>query len=85
MREINTYVDISNQLLADSSGVAEAEVRMALAEDFGQKEGLWASKALPSSSTPARSHRPATSRRSAMLAFEVIAALFIGDADGAAA
>lgn len=40
VREINTYVDISNQLLADSAGVAEAEVRRALAEDFGQKEGL---------------------------------------------
>lgn len=39
-REINTYVDISNQLLADSGGVAEAEVRLALAEDFGAKEGL---------------------------------------------
>lgn len=39
VREINTYVDISNQLLADSAGVAEAEVRMALAEDFGLKEG----------------------------------------------
>jgi HK97 family phage major capsid protein len=38
-REVNTYVDISNQLLADSAGVAEAEVRLALAEDFGQKEG----------------------------------------------
>lgn len=40
VREVNTYVDISNQLLADSAGVAEAEVRMALAEDFGLKEGL---------------------------------------------
>lgn len=40
IREINTYVDISNQLLADSGGAAEAEVRLALAEDFGQKEGL---------------------------------------------
>jgi HK97 family phage major capsid protein/HK97 family phage prohead protease len=40
VREINTYVDISNQLLADSAGVAEAEVRMALADDFGQKEAL---------------------------------------------
>jgi HK97 family phage major capsid protein len=40
VREINTYVDISNQLLADSAGSAEAEVRMALAEDFGLKEGL---------------------------------------------
>lgn len=40
IREINTYVDISNQLLADSAGAAEAEVRLALAEDFGAKEGL---------------------------------------------
>ncbi|MGE0853641.1 MAG: phage major capsid protein [Hyphomicrobiaceae bacterium] len=39
-REVNTYTDISNQLLADSGGAAEAEVRLALAEDFGQKEGL---------------------------------------------
>lgn len=39
VKEINTFVDISNQLLADSQGVAEAEVRMALAEDFGLKEG----------------------------------------------
>lgn len=40
IREVNTFVDISNQLLADSAGQAEAEVRLALAEDFGQKEGL---------------------------------------------
>ena len=40
VKEMNTYVDISNQLLADSAGQAEAEVRLALAEDFGQKEGL---------------------------------------------
>lgn len=40
VREINTFTDISNQLLADSGGAAEAEVRLALAEDFGQKEGL---------------------------------------------
>lgn len=40
IREVNTYVDVSNQLLADSGGTAEAEVRLALAEDFGQKEGL---------------------------------------------
>lgn len=40
IREVNTYVDVSNQLLADSAGQAEAEVRLALAEDFGQKEGL---------------------------------------------
>jgi HK97 family phage major capsid protein len=39
IREINTFVDVSNQLLADSGGNAEAEVRMALAEDFGKKEG----------------------------------------------
>ena len=39
IKEVNTFVDISNQLLADSQGVAEAEVRMALAEDFGLKEG----------------------------------------------
>lgn len=39
-KELNTYVDISNQLLADSAGQAEAEVRLALTEDFGQKEGL---------------------------------------------
>ncbi|MEF2548901.1 phage major capsid protein [Aurantimonas sp. E1-2-R+4] len=40
IREVNTYTDISNQLLADSDGQAEAEVRLALAEDFAQKEGL---------------------------------------------
>ncbi|MFG1340552.1 phage major capsid protein [Xanthobacter autotrophicus] len=40
IREVNTYVDVSNQLLADSAGQAAAEVRLALAEDFGQKEGL---------------------------------------------
>lgn len=40
IREVNTHVDVSNQLLADSAGMAEAEVRLALAEDFGQKEGL---------------------------------------------
>ncbi|WP_127113051.1 phage major capsid protein [Shimia sediminis] len=39
LKELTTHVDISNQLLADSSGQAEAEVRLALAEDFGQKEG----------------------------------------------
>lgn len=40
VREINTFVDISNNLLADSAGAAEAEVRLALEEDFGQKEAL---------------------------------------------
>jgi HK97 family phage major capsid protein len=39
-REVNTYVDISNQLLQDSVVDADSEVRLALAEDFGQKEGL---------------------------------------------
>lgn len=38
-RKITTFVDISNELLADSGGAAEAEVRLALAEDFGKKEG----------------------------------------------
>ncbi|WP_370158459.1 phage major capsid protein [Salipiger bermudensis] len=38
-RKLMTYVDISNELLSDSGGTAEAEVRLALAEDFGKKEG----------------------------------------------
>lgn len=38
-RKLMTYVDLSNELLADSGGTAEQEVRLALAEDFGQKEG----------------------------------------------
>jgi len=38
-RKLMTFVDISNELLADSGGTAEAEVRMALAEDYGKKEG----------------------------------------------
>ena len=38
-RKLMTHVDISNELLADSGGTAEQEVRLALAEDFGQKEG----------------------------------------------
>jgi HK97 family phage major capsid protein len=37
---IRTFVDLSNELLADSAGQAEAEVRLALAEDFGQKEAV---------------------------------------------
>jgi HK97 family phage major capsid protein len=40
VREINTFVDISNQLLQDAVVDVNAEVRLALAEDFGQKEGL---------------------------------------------
>ncbi|WP_377847228.1 phage major capsid protein [Bosea sp. UC22_33] len=39
VKELNTFVDISNQLLADSAGAAEREVREALAEDFAMKEG----------------------------------------------
>ncbi|MEH2517545.1 HK97 family phage major capsid protein [Bradyrhizobium sp. AZCC 1610] len=39
-REINTFVDVSNQLLQDSAADVNAEVRLALAEDFGQKEGV---------------------------------------------
>ncbi len=39
-RKLTTFVDISNELLADSAGAAEAEVRLALAEDFGRKEAL---------------------------------------------
>ena len=38
-RKLMTFVDISNELLADSGGTAEQEVRLALAEDFGKKEG----------------------------------------------
>jgi len=38
-RKLTTFVDVSNELLADSGGTAEAEVRSALADDFGQKEG----------------------------------------------
>lgn len=38
--KLTTFVDISNELLADSAGAAEAEVRLALAEDFGQKEAV---------------------------------------------
>lgn len=40
VHSLDTYVDLSNELLADSGGQAEAEVRLALAEDFGQKEGM---------------------------------------------
>ncbi|MBH0239128.1 phage major capsid protein [Methylobrevis albus] len=40
IHKIQTFVDISNELLADSGGAAEAEVRLALAEDFGRKEAI---------------------------------------------
>ncbi len=39
VKELATYVDISLRMLEDSANV-EAEVRLALAEDFGQKEAL---------------------------------------------
>jgi HK97 family phage major capsid protein len=38
-RRLTTFVDISNSLLMGSNGTAEAEVRQAFTEDFGQKEG----------------------------------------------
>ena len=40
VREMSTYTDVSNTLLQDSGGSVEAEIRLALATDFGQKEGL---------------------------------------------
>lgn len=40
VKKLTTYVDISEELLADSAGAAEAEVRLALAEDFGKKEAV---------------------------------------------
>ncbi|HEV7335545.1 MAG TPA: phage major capsid protein [Bosea sp. (in: a-proteobacteria)] len=38
IKELNTHVDISNWLIEDAQNV-ESEVRLALAEDFGAKEG----------------------------------------------
>lgn len=38
INKMTTFVDLSNELIADSAGQAEAEVRLALAEDFGKKE-----------------------------------------------
>lgn len=40
IHKMMTYVDISNELLMDSAGAVETEVRLALAEDFGQKEAV---------------------------------------------
>ncbi|WP_100960398.1 phage major capsid protein [Bosea sp. FBZP-16] len=40
VHKLTTFVDISEELLADSGGSAEQEVRLALAEDFGQKEAI---------------------------------------------
>lgn len=39
VKEMNTFVDLSQWMIEDSANV-EAEVRLALAEDFGAKEGL---------------------------------------------
>ena len=38
-KRLTTFVDISNSLLMGSDGAAEAEVRLAFAEDFAAKEG----------------------------------------------
>lgn len=38
IHEINTYVDVSNQLLEDAEIDVEAEIRLAFAEDLGGKE-----------------------------------------------
>lgn len=38
IHEINTYVDVSNQLLEDAEVDVEAEIRLAFAEDLGGKE-----------------------------------------------
>lgn len=40
VHKLTTFCDISEELLADSAGVAEQEVRLALAEDFGRKEAI---------------------------------------------
>lgn len=39
IHEINTFVDVSNQLLEDAEIDVEAEIRMAFGEDIGVKEG----------------------------------------------
>lgn len=38
VHELGTFVEISKRLLEDTAGQAEAEVRLALSEDFGKKE-----------------------------------------------
>lgn len=40
VKEMTTHVDVGNWLLEDASHDVEAEIRLALAEDFGAKEGL---------------------------------------------
>lgn len=49
--ELTTYVDISNRLLADAPQ-AMVEVRVALSEDFGLKEGLAFAKGAGDAVTP---------------------------------
>ncbi|UJW85758.1 phage major capsid protein [Devosia sp. SL43] len=39
VKELTTFVDLSNWMVEDSAEVAEREVRLALAEDFAKKEG----------------------------------------------
>ncbi|EJB03261.1 phage prohead protease, HK97 family/phage major capsid protein, HK97 family [Rhizobium leguminosarum bv. trifolii WSM597] len=40
VKEATTHVDVGNWLMEDASHDVEAEIRLALAEDFGAKEGL---------------------------------------------
>jgi len=40
IKEMTTHVDVGNWLIEDASHDVEAEIRLALAEDFGAKEGL---------------------------------------------
>lgn len=40
IKELTTHVDISNWMIEDAAHDVEAEVRLALAEDFGAKEGI---------------------------------------------
>ncbi|WP_322883118.1 phage major capsid protein [Sinorhizobium medicae] len=40
IKELTTHVDVGNWLIEDASHDVEAEVRLALAEDFGAKEGM---------------------------------------------
>ncbi len=40
VKEMTTHVDVGNWLVEDASHDVEAEIRLALAEDFGAKEGL---------------------------------------------
>jgi HK97 family phage major capsid protein len=40
VKEMTTHVDVGNWLVEDASHDVEAEIRLALAEDFGAKEGF---------------------------------------------